>query len=87
MTNLVPLLPVSWYVGFDCPKPNCKFSQNLLIEQGGMRGTNLLDIDGNFYFWYIFGDISLQRLSINGLPHDTGHCELSGVIKKNVSQI
>ena len=38
--------------------------------------TYLFDVDGNFDFWDIFGDVSLQRLDVDGLSHGTSHCEV-----------
>lgn len=37
--------------------------------------TCLFDIDGNFDFWDMFGNVSLQRLDIDGLSHGTSHCK------------
>ena len=48
-----------------------------------LEGQDLFNVDGNFDFWDIFGDVPFQRWNIDRLPHDTGHCELCRVITED----
>lgn len=61
MTYFLPFLSVSWYVGFDCPYPNCA----VIGQLGGVCGldfgamTYLLDVDGNHNLGNIGSNVTL----------------------------
>lgn len=70
ITNFFPFLSVSWYVGFDCPYPNCP-ALVLCRVQG--RPIYLLDVNRNGNFRNMIRDVALQRGYVNGLPHVSSH--------------
>lgn len=65
-------------MGLDWPNPNCELGQitSAQVQQPGVAGDYLFEINGRFDHWDILVDVSLEGRDVDGLPHSTGHCEV-----------
>ncbi len=85
-TYRLPEGDVSWYVGLDWPKPNCRHVQVSLAVEGywdcewlqlqssiGCGCSHLLDIQRDLNLGHVPGDPRLQGPRVNRMPHAAGH--------------